>query len=105
MKTKHTPGLWVVTPAEANKLCLFRHSEVRTGNKRIGWVLWENDARLIAAAPDLLEACKRLKLQIESIISEAQPAERLRHFDAILNGHTDVLRVADAAIAKAGGEL
>jgi hypothetical protein len=60
MNTKHTPGPWVVTPTKWNLLDTFEIS-------RIGKSEWiaqvlddEANARLIAAAPELLEVCKEL---------------------------------------------
>lgn len=61
-----TPGPWDIVPASAN--CI----EIENGNIRICEIVAENDedlltelewnnARLIAAAPDLLDVCMRLR--------------------------------------------
>lgn len=61
MKTKHTPGPWEHKPKSTtvyigNKLQAIVSAEV--GIKDIDWEEAEANARLIAAAPDLLNACK-----------------------------------------------
>lgn len=79
---KHTPGPWEFVPSRT-----VRHSypigcETHYGGEVISGVTtlahcpiggphianWENNARLIAAAPDLLEACKRALPALESAI-------------------------------------
>jgi hypothetical protein len=66
MNNKHTPGPWRVGDAGATvfgppngapcpkTICTLTHSIVPTGSKRA-------DARLIAAAPDLLEALQNIE--------------------------------------------
>lgn len=61
-------------------------------DKRIG-----PNARLIAAAPDLLEALQRLAVQMQNLIMVCDVPER---FAA---GFNEGQRQADAAIAKATG--
>lgn len=80
---KHTPGPWVVCNMDA--WCCVEHTEWGTTVAEIG----ENDdlgladARLIAAAPDLLEACRDALGVIEA------------------TGRTDIYDKMFAAIAKA----
>lgn len=67
MKTQHTPGPWHVTPSggiagDGEAVVLNWESDVAecSGAKAInnGFGRAEANARLIAAAPDLLEACQ-----------------------------------------------
>lgn len=62
----------------------------------------ESDAnmRLISAAPELLQACKLLRLRLSDLIAHV---EHETDSDADLAYHTDSLDEADAAIAKAEG--
>lgn len=52
MSTKHTPGPWVA------RLASFGKRTITNGDKDIASVFIEDDAHLIAAAPELLGACK-----------------------------------------------
>jgi len=62
--SKHTPGPWMIGNIQGDNIVIENHDgfEVCT--------VWEDpkqhDARLIAAAPDLLEACLYLTEGIES---------------------------------------
>ena len=56
----------------------------------------EANAALISAAPDLLAACKLLRTRLESFVGAVADITDCR-FDV------DALKLADAAIAKAGG--
>ncbi len=92
--TKHTPGPWVVRGQGTPLLCVTDHDSAyivdrftlpsfRPDEER------EANARLIAAAPDLLVACK-------------MAAERLHRFaGSFPRTPGDLLDVLDKAIAKA----
>lgn len=93
MTTKHTPGPWEVLPGESRKpylrvrgTCLGRLYKI--ANVLLGFSTEESkaNARLIAAAPELLEA-------LESI--RDLPAHPMRK---------RAVEIATAAIAKATGE-
>ena len=93
--SKHTPGPWEVRPS-ANEVINSDHGrlpfEIAAGYTLIGAV-YENeaDARLIAAAPDLLDAL----LEYKRMYEEVQPA----------GGWQGVYELGNEAIAKAtGGE-
>ena len=64
---------------------------------------WVANARLIAAAPDLLEACE----QMAEIMTYYHTGEAQGHEDACENpdccGHCKAMRLYRAAIAKARG--
>ncbi len=71
--SKHTPGPWKLIknplPGEPNARCPYWHMDAGAGYPRevdgelrgfrVAAYMSNADARLIAAAPDLLEACKR----------------------------------------------
>lgn len=58
----HTPGPWVVREPQA-----LEHAEVyaEDGGALVAWPI-ANNARLIAAAPELLVACKHLLVNAEA---------------------------------------
>ncbi len=97
MKMQHTPGPWVASPAIRSGFTIDAKCDpwliVSTSDEegRYGGIETEANARLIAAAPDLLEALRTLVSMAESFPSEL-------HKD-----HPDVIE-ALAAIAKATGE-
>ena len=87
----HTPGPWIVDGKPG-----YEAPEIHAGNRRIARVLYhlgsedrevDANARLMAAAPDLLEACK---LTIDDIGEHGGP--------------NSVYKACTAAIAKAEGE-
>ena len=91
MSEAHTPGPWRAVPQPGQTVGVHTYTHcVMYGDDSIADTLTEPDARLIAAAPDLLAACKA--------------AYAFFHGD-----HTDippVMKIHDtleAAIAKAGG--
>lgn len=79
----HTPGPWVVLSCEGTSpiyrgiICTVEQSErltaVAAGDGRTAFPdEWSANARLIAAAPDLLEALKALRLQaLQSNVNSA----------------------------------
>lgn len=101
--TQPTPGPWVIT---GSKLHGFDFAIVNPkGDAEVGdWLVagarWEANARLIAAAPDLLEALKAANAA-------------LNHFGDVLNGmdavskedelHNPAFEKVRAAIARAEG--
>lgn len=108
MTTEHTPGPWLATedpmssqdyqtlvalPGRAGAmgtwLALVQHNwnEAEAGERRISWKEAEANARLIAAAPELLEALENLLA-----VNEGEGGTRYRAQD-----------IARAAIAKAKG--
>ena len=95
--SKHTPGPWKV---EDNPWGGTPH--VRSGRRRLLRLLAEGNeeiaesvanARLIAAAPDLLAALEAVTTHLGELLIDLGPCEDDR----------DVLDVARAAIAKARG--
>jgi hypothetical protein len=88
MNTKHTPGPWVVTPTKWNLLDTFEISRIDK-SEWIAQVLDdEANARLIAAAPELLEVL----------------VEILPFAEEIINSNHPTWKKAKSAIAKATGE-
>lgn len=61
MNAKYTPGPWVITGQETERYTsTIRHIDETPGQRKELWIAdcTKHDAGLIAAAPDLLEACK-----------------------------------------------
>lgn len=82
--SKHTPGPWkcAATGLARSGLPEFEIHWSDAGECVAEVVHGEANARLIAAAPELLEACEQL-----------------------LNGHVDYYPMMERAVAKAKGEL
>jgi hypothetical protein len=85
-QAKHTPGPWHVDPRAAARVCAGLDTVASCGNDSGLRDAWEANARLIAAAPDLL----RVAHLLVSWLDEEEGAHKL--CDA-----------ARAAIAKAEG--
>ena len=91
-EAKHTPGPWLADGASVYEerddfsvICNFWSSSLPE---------WEANARLIAAAPDLLEALEQLVIEYDDVeLANAEPSSLTAAFNA-----------ARAAIAKAKGE-
>lgn len=63
MKTKHTPGpwrYWTQRRPESEDTCTFRNLDGAEILRAVTVTLTESDARLIAAAPELLAALEEL---------------------------------------------
>ena len=98
METKHTPGPWIIdrdsvvasnTPDDSGDIICEAPERFENSMRR-----WQANARLIAAAPELLAACSRaFNLIKESGFSSGLIEEE---FDGTLNQ-------LDAAIAKVEG--
>ena len=95
----HTPGPWMVTD-DGLGVC------VATGNYKTegtddwtiadcqhGWCQCEANARLIAAAPELLEACEAVLPTIESLVFNCKNPSEVELLDQV-----------QQAIKKAKGE-
>lgn len=101
MSSKHTPGPWVVTPHPETHVDVFGVGEIMDDKQMqyglshtICYQNAEANARLIAAAPELLEALIRL---------EAELVED-KYGDCYEPSPFENLALARAAIAKATGE-
>lgn len=101
MNTKHTPGPWFVgeqMPAPSKSIHAFIgigngacHVGLASITPLTGFCEAEANARLIAAAPELLEACKEVVFLIEGIAG-------------LDDQQIQAINQARAAIAKAEGE-
>jgi hypothetical protein len=93
MSTEHTPGPWVAVEYEKDGGAAFvRIGDITVEGSYRGSdsdTLSISDARLIAAAPDLLEALQALLVRVT------------KGYDGLPQGHG--VRIAEAAIAKATG--
>ena len=91
--SRHTPGPWVVTTdlrQDDEIICDMLNEQgyvaITKGQKLANW---RDDAKLIAAAPDLLEALQELRDLMQGVI------------DGEYEPDFATLQIADAAIAKA----
>ena len=95
METKHTPGPWKVFRTNAGELDSIT---TMNGLRVAGTVTFygnnqgEANARLIAAAPELLEAAVACVNHVRG------------YHDTLSDGELEVLNLCQAAIAKATGE-
>ncbi len=121
MSTKHTPGPWFVGEVNRKKQRADINTDTRdsrlgytswTGlarvygcdeNKRIGTEIMEANARLIAAAPDLLKALRGL---LEGADCSDYGEAGIDHPEPVSHQHGNSCPIcsARAAIAKATGE-
>lgn len=98
-EAQHTPGPWTASPAyECNDYCIHARGipwqlAYLAEHSRIEWPL-EANARLIAAAPEMLDALKKID-ELGSDIS----IEGLSSYSDLMRAGT----IARAAIAKAEG--
>ena len=101
-QTKHTPGPWS-SPAQdmvttgIGTICAVWKPDRFTGGSQ------QANAHLIAAAPELLEACKRVRAMLDSMQMEPEIRKlwsELSYIGSISGSLNDL----DSAIAKAAGE-
>lgn len=89
-KAQHTPGPWTYHPPSSPQ---WEHAVVSlTADATVALALGENDGKLIAAAPELLEAAKQL------VAWATNP-----RWDAFSEITTQTIEAVEAAIAKAEG--
>ncbi len=105
MERKHTPGPWEISDADPWEpgTVYVEHNDPERGTFTVAALsadfsmprprsVWESDARLIAAAPDLLAACDTVANTLEALEANADGS------GSILRGLAPILR---AAIARA----
>jgi hypothetical protein len=113
MSTQHTPGPWRVEPREGYgfkpRVLGERAHVCEVGNAvEEDWERWDADARLIAAAPDMLEALRECVQRFASTLEEikslliAHPIDEMQD-DAANQADEQALDRARTAIAKATG--
>lgn len=89
---KHTPGPWHYTKREDDSIGVFDNSYGTAEGIRVAEIEMSNDrpseanAKLISAAPDLLEACQALMKAISG----------MQWYDEV----GDAIKLVEAAIAK-----
>lgn len=103
----HTPGPWKVRQADRNLGIEMERVVLRSGGSMMDWVATvpmhaisgtaerDANAHLIAAAPDLLNACEAMRQRI----TEAMDLERISPAMAL----EEMSTIVEAAIAKARG--
>lgn len=80
MTIKHTPGPWHVNAIDSKRGRVtgdetstgWGRLQVNSGNRTIATVYRANDARLIAAAPDMLEALRECVIALEMLGEEGE---------------------------------
>jgi hypothetical protein len=92
VSAKHTPGEWVVGDAPDSRVAVYAGNACIAVVGEQGYPVIDADARLIAAAPELLGA-------VQSAVS------LLTDPDAGEDEANQVLAELEAALAKAKGEL
>ena len=104
MTTEHTPGTWAYQPSQAEGHWIIGlHNDIPEciglsddGYMCVSGICSEADARLIAAAPDLLEALQSLLPMLDEWHDEFP--------DHVGDKEGPAIDAARAAIAKATGE-
>ena len=102
MGEKHTPGPWVVDSGNGTA-CYIRPADHEPGVMAVaqvckrGWSEKQANARLIAAAPEMLAA---LKDALDALIQSATEARHIEPTKVVIRAAVDK---ADAAIQKATG--
>ena len=103
MTVKHTPGPWAIfVPKSLSNDDMVYGIDTNNGIKSEsvvlfdGGILKKEDARLIAAAPDLLDALK-------GIIGYFDSGNSVSVSQATIKASSDEIKAARAAIAKATG--
>lgn len=109
METKHTPGPWkavsAVASAEFDCMEIAEVAYMRVVPECGGWPQQgtpEDDASLIAAAPELLEALKSLIREHDSVFEGREDGAQDSYYNAH-PGRAIAYQKARAAIAKAEG--
>ena len=94
MTTTHTPGPWTITDGQNHRVYLINHGRDAVGETVYTDTRNPADARLIAAAPDLLAALKNILREHDALqMAEGRTGDRW-----------PATTRARAAIAKATGE-
>ena len=104
-ETKHTPGPWshacdsghsspcLGKTLHSRKACVYVPDTMKTIASHVEWP----NARLIAAAPELLELVDELQATVRALTRDVESCDLPNQFGAVLCR-------ADAAIAKATGQ-
>ena len=100
--SQHTPGPWMVTLDECKIVRVQDdHTTVLVAYLERGFDTQRANACLIAAAPELLEACHRV---VEALYPEAEQAAGDDEEHPIIEEHREIINQCRAAIAKAEGQ-
>lgn len=105
--SKHTPGPWVVGPVDDTVVTHLGADGVRYEVAQIDgdynepglWPVMEANARLIAAAPDLLDEARKQVTWLRHLRTEAVGSLR----GSLIDGIDQSIKYLSAAIAKAEG--
>lgn len=101
-EAKHTPGPWVVYPeTDGSEICAVDYVEKLPIRQRISTVThgnnWIFNARLIAAAPEMLATLRKLEywLDTDPEVIEAMPGDERRDHMAKLGMIREVITKAE----------
>ncbi len=96
MKTKHTPGPWLIKtnkdplPLQPDQFAIKNFDGLHIADINTGMYDVESNAKLIAAAPDLLDGLINSKKVIESLIS----GNRVVNLDEAIAWYTKLIKKA-----------
>ena len=102
---KHTPGPWLAAAKPSSVvgwpvIAPRSPSAMSVCNVHAGHDYSEGNARLIAAAPDLLEACRQAAIQFR-FYEQQHLAKRTPEADAKALRNHEMAKICETAIAKA----
>lgn len=98
MTTKHTPGPWKAEPHLGTNFYVWPVSDPKNRHTFVGKINGEANARLIAAAPDAIEALRVALAYLEA----HRPSMKRDGFYALNEHENAVIKPIRAALAKAG---
>lgn len=101
MKTKHTPGPWRLDLTGAVRAERITRVAVASGQDQLSDSEVKANLHLIAAAPDLLEACKNALKNLEELKDFVDPASK--SIMALTREDRETYALLKDAIAKAEG--
>ena len=104
MTTKHTPGPWMADGAQVTANGAQEINVAWANGYRVDLATVHANARLIAAAPDLLESAKAVTSMLELFLDEISVREKAEGRDLQAAEGLARLEALRAAIAKAEGE-
>ncbi len=111
MKTeiaKHTAGPWVYEESTKTIRSVPSNYWLATMDSWDGAVCHEANARLIAAAPELLKACEETQKELlgaSSYLETCDPVTIVENLDTLVRSLKARLVIVEAALRKAKGEL
>lgn len=100
---KHTPGPWYVEGAGVHALVRGADSTIVAVRHRLGAMTHEANARLICAAPDMMDALKKLNAWWLDDFPNEPDGEYPNRLCTLSDDTKNIWREIQSAIAKAEG--